>query len=106
MNKLNKYITSILTLLFIIFFDGIIYASLYLLGFAPFIEAFGMNAPEIPFGIFILFACMLHVVKAGSSNNKDSYDVDDPKLLWRLMSMYLSKITVIIILAILNFLMF
>lgn len=100
MNKLQKYLISIGLLIFMVVMDAIIYDGVYVMGLVPMIEAFGMAAPEIPGKIFILFACMLHVFKAGS-NNGDSYESDDPKLFWRLTSLYMSKFFVMTLLFIL-----
>lgn len=100
MNKLQKYLSSIGLLIFMVVMDALIYYGVYVMGFTPMIEAFGMTPPEIPCKIFILFACMLHVFKAGS-NNGDSYESDDPKLFWRLTSLYMSKFFVMALLFIL-----
>lgn len=100
MNKLYKYLGSISLLILMVLADGFIYKCAYDMGLVPMIEAFGMTAPEIPYKIFILFTCMLHVFKAGE-NNGDSYESNDPKLFWRLTSLYMSKFFVMALLFIL-----
>ena len=77
--------------------DGFIYKCTYDMGFVPLIESFNIVAPVISYSIFVLFACMLHVFKAGE-NNDDSYESNDPKLFWRLTSLYMSKFSVLILL--------
>lgn len=100
MNKLYKYLGSISLLILMVLADGFIYKCAYDMGFVPLIESFNIVAPVISYSIFILFACMLHVFKAGS-NNGDSYESDDPKLFWRLTSLYMSKFFVMTLLFIL-----
>ena len=96
MKGLYKWLGSMAALILFMLFDGFVYLCAYYLGFEPFVNSFGIDLPTIDYGIFVLFAGMLHIFQG--KDDGDTYEINDYRVWGEIISNYLSKVFIILML--------